>query len=159
MDSCNVMRGAKSGLETRIRNNKAPHLLDIDGDSCHHAHNAAKAFCDPFDQYLEKLVSDIYNDFKWSPDLRENLMWICQALNINYTMPERYVSHRWLSIYNVCSDTNRMLDALIVFYYSFLPASEKETYFAAVEEIYDHYDIDETTQHGIKTLHEKMAKK
>lgn len=39
MNSCSVMRGSKSGLEARIRE-KAPHLLDIDGDSCHHVHNA-----------------------------------------------------------------------------------------------------------------------
>ena len=36
MDSCNVMRGSKSGVELKIRNNKANHLLDIDGDSCHY---------------------------------------------------------------------------------------------------------------------------
>lgn len=36
MDSCAVMRGSKSGLETQIRNKHAPHLLDVDGDSCHH---------------------------------------------------------------------------------------------------------------------------
>ena len=39
MDSCNVIRGSKSGVEKRIRDGGAPHLLDIDGDSCHHAHN------------------------------------------------------------------------------------------------------------------------
>ena len=39
MNSCNVMRGSKSGVEKRIRDGGAPHLLDIDGDSCHHAHN------------------------------------------------------------------------------------------------------------------------
>lgn len=33
MDSCSVMRGSKSGLETRIRQEKTPHLLDVDGDS------------------------------------------------------------------------------------------------------------------------------
>ena len=58
------MRGSKTVLETHIRKEKAPHLLDIDGDSRHHAHNAAKAFCEPFDQYLEKLMSDIFTDFK-----------------------------------------------------------------------------------------------
>lgn len=31
LDSCNVMRGSKQGAETRVRNEKAPHLLDIDG--------------------------------------------------------------------------------------------------------------------------------
>ena len=39
MDSCNVMRGSKCGVEKRIRDGGAPHLLDIDGDSCHPAHN------------------------------------------------------------------------------------------------------------------------
>ncbi|GFX19642.1 uncharacterized protein TNCV_2075501 [Trichonephila clavipes] len=30
MDSCNTMREKKKGVETRLRSNKAPHLLDID---------------------------------------------------------------------------------------------------------------------------------
>ena len=47
MDSCSVMRGSKSGLETRVRE-KANHLSDIDGDSCHHIHNGSKKFCQPF---------------------------------------------------------------------------------------------------------------
>ena len=34
MGSCNVMRGSKTGLETRIG--------DIDGDAAHHVHNSAK---------------------------------------------------------------------------------------------------------------------
>lgn len=45
MDSCKVMRGEKNGLEALIRKRKAPQLLDIDGDSCHHAQNACKEFC------------------------------------------------------------------------------------------------------------------
>ena len=32
MDSCAVMRGSKSGVEKRIRDENAPHLLHIDGD-------------------------------------------------------------------------------------------------------------------------------
>lgn len=32
-DSANYMRGKKSGVETRLRSS-APHLLDIDGDTC-----------------------------------------------------------------------------------------------------------------------------
>ena len=38
MDSCNVMRGNKTGLETRIRTKYAPYLVDVDGDTCHHVH-------------------------------------------------------------------------------------------------------------------------
>ena len=38
MNSCNVTRGSKSGLEVRIRKGKVPHLIDIHGDICHHIH-------------------------------------------------------------------------------------------------------------------------
>ena len=44
IDSCNVMKGSKAGLETKIRGAVAPHLLDIDGDAAHHVHNSAKQF-------------------------------------------------------------------------------------------------------------------
>ena len=39
-DSTNYMRGKVAGFETLMRK-AAPHLLDIDGDTCHHAHNTA----------------------------------------------------------------------------------------------------------------------
>ena len=57
MDSCNVMQGSKSGLEARIQE-KAPHLLDIEGNSCHHNHNSAKKFCKPFKGHVEKYFTD-----------------------------------------------------------------------------------------------------
>ena len=38
-DSTNYMRGKKGGLEKRLRG-KVPHLLNIDGDCCHHIHNS-----------------------------------------------------------------------------------------------------------------------
>ncbi|KAG5276736.1 hypothetical protein AALO_G00109140 [Alosa alosa] len=41
LDSCAVMKGSKTGLETRLHKH-CPGLLDIDGDCCHHVHNAAK---------------------------------------------------------------------------------------------------------------------
>lgn len=59
-DSCSVMRGSISGVETRLREEKAPHLLNIDGDSCHHMNNVAKRFCAPFERHLENLFADIY---------------------------------------------------------------------------------------------------
>ncbi|CAC5390542.1 unnamed protein product [Mytilus coruscus] len=119
MDSCNVMRGSKTGLEVRIRS-KAPHLLDIDGDSCHHAHNACKAFCKPFEGFAEHLMSDIFNDYKWSTDQRQALEEICGILNIKYTMPQNYVPHRWLSVYDVILDLQRMLDAHTIIYFTWL---------------------------------------
>ncbi|CAL8310502.1 unnamed protein product [Boreogadus saida] len=59
--------GSKTGLEIRMHQ-YCPNLLDVDADSCHHIHNAAKKFSEPFDGYLEKLFSDLQVDHQWSPD-------------------------------------------------------------------------------------------
>lgn len=64
--TCKVMRGKLSGAETRIRREKAPHLLDIDGYSCHHVHNCAKKFTKSFGNYLPDLFKNLYSDFKLS---------------------------------------------------------------------------------------------
>ena len=66
-DSTNYMRGKLSGLEKRLCD-EVPHLLDIDGDICHHAHNTVKKFLSP---YIEHLTDDIHTDMKYSPDLRD----------------------------------------------------------------------------------------
>ena len=71
MDSCSVMRGSKNGFEIKLRESVAPALIDMDGDSCHHIHNACKKFT------TEQLYQDIYNDFKWSEDIRVILEDIC----------------------------------------------------------------------------------
>lgn len=68
MDCCGVMRGSKMGLETRVRQNHCPTLLDVDGDSCHHIHNAAKVFAAPFSNHLERLFSDLHADHQWASD-------------------------------------------------------------------------------------------
>ena len=44
MDSCSVMRGSKNGFEIKLRESVAPALINMDGDSCHHIHNACKIF-------------------------------------------------------------------------------------------------------------------
>lgn len=36
--------GSKNGLEKKIRD-KAPKMVDIDGDICHHIHNESNKFC------------------------------------------------------------------------------------------------------------------
>ena len=60
-DSTNYMRGKKSGLEKRLRD-KAPQLLNVDSDCCHHVHNSIKVFCQPFDNLVEKFIDDIHTD-------------------------------------------------------------------------------------------------
>lgn len=91
IDSCAVMRGSKTGLETRVHQH-CPNLLDVDGDSCHHIHNAAKKFSEGFDGYLERLFSDLQVDHQWSPDqvnkmqtlLRLQYLTIClHSTNVN----------------------------------------------------------------------------
>ena len=136
MDSCGVMRGSKNGFETKIRLRVAPHLLDIDGDSCHHIHNASKIFTKVFDGYLESLFRDIYNDFKWSEDLKVELRAICNHLGVTYRQPEMYASTRWLLIYVITVDTLYMFDALVVFYFPFLSPDHRKLYKSRLEAIY-----------------------
>ena len=78
MDSCSVMRGSKNDFEINLCENVASALIDTDGDSCHHIHNACKKFTKFFDKYLAQLYQDIYNDFKCSEDIRVILEDICE---------------------------------------------------------------------------------
>lgn len=126
-------------MEKLIRDNKCEHLADIDSDSCHHIHNWAKKFCEPFNGYVEKLFRDIYNDHKWSPDLRQALSEICTLLSIKFTSPDMYICWRWLSCYDV--STVLLLDAYRVLYYSFLPPEEKKLYRRFVDGILDKREV------------------
>ena len=53
MDSCNVMRGSKNGLEIKVRENLTSHSLDIDGDFNHYVHNVLKCFTKPFEIFFK----------------------------------------------------------------------------------------------------------
>ena len=159
MDSCNVMRGSKSGLETRIREQKASHLLDVDGDSCHHIHNAAKKFSAAFGGHLESLFTDIYNDMKWTADLRDYFEQICELSGVKYTMPERFVSHRWLSAYDVAVDTERLFKAYQVFYFAFLPKSVKRDYIEIVLEVSKSLHISIESSKRIREIRSELASK
>ena len=126
-DSTNYMRGKISGFETLLRQ-AIPHLLDIDGDICHHTHNSVKKFLSPFEKYIESLVTDVRTDAQWSTDLRDYLSEICQFLNIRYQMPADRVDHRWLSSYDAAVVDNPLLPALTVMYYSWIPKENRSLY-------------------------------
>ena len=68
------MSGKKGGLKKQLRD-KAPHLLNIDSDCCHHVHNSVKVFCRPFDNIVEKWIDDLHTDSKWSTDIRDALRY------------------------------------------------------------------------------------
>ena len=96
------MRGVKSGLEARVRE-IAPHLIDIDGDACHHIHNIVKNFTKYFNSTLEKLFREIYRDFKLSAHSVDYLKEICFHLGFTFRKAVSYISSRWLSILDSCS--------------------------------------------------------
>ncbi|CAM1291290.1 FBN1 (predicted) [Pycnogonum litorale] len=159
MDSCAVMRGSKSGLEQRIRETKAPQLLDIDGDICHHVHNASKKFCDPFKYWAEGLFCDIYADFKWSADLKDALAEICELLGLKFTTPARFLSHRWLSCYDVSVSTLLMMDAFEVFYQAFLPKDMLELYSPVMVAILRKRNVSQEARARIKEILQGLSKK
>lgn len=136
-DSCAVMRGAISGVETRIRQEKAPHLLNVDGDSCHHMQIIAKKFCSGFDGGVQKLFSDLYVDFKWCGDHKAYLKEICELLGVPYTVPQLYSTTRWLSCYDRTLDTMRMKNAYLFFYFSFLSSVDREAYRPMMKQIFE----------------------
>ena len=67
-DSCNAMRGAKSGTVVRLKNGGFPNLIELGGCSLHHVANVAKHACATADLGVasEELVKDIYFHFKFS---------------------------------------------------------------------------------------------
>ena len=159
MDSCNVMRGSKSGVEVKIRSNKAEHLLDIDGDTCHHIHNASKKFCKPFNNWVESFHASIFNDIKWSTDLRDYLKEICFLVDIKFTMPERFISHRWLSCYDVSVSNLLKLDAYSIFYFGFLTTDDKAKYKHILDDVYRRRKVSEQAKELISGIHIKLAAK
>ena len=87
------MRGSKTGLEQLIRQRKAPNLLDIDGDVCHHLHNASQKMCLPFNDLAEDLFKDLHLDFQYSTDLRDQMSEVCELMGLSFTMPARFIKH------------------------------------------------------------------
>ena len=150
MDSCGVMRGVKNGFETKLRDQVAPNLLDVDGDACHHVHNAAKKFTKVFDRYLETLYHDIYNDFKWSEDLKVVLEDLCKHLGITYRQPEMYAATRWLSVYEITISNIYRFDVLVVLYHSFLSDDDSKLYKSRLDTIYTRRKVTEESKKAIK---------
>ena len=110
-DSASTMRGTVTGLETRIRSSVAPHLLDIDGESCHHMHNIVKNFVKYFDNFLEHLFRDISTEFKFSADSLHHLKEVAFHLGIKFRKPDNFIMARWLSVYDNSVEFHHMLDA------------------------------------------------
>ncbi|GBN50602.1 hypothetical protein AVEN_5061-1 [Araneus ventricosus] len=86
-------------------------------------------------------------------------MEICEVLNIKYTMPQNYISFRWLSVYVVAQDFSRMISALTLFYFSFLSRSEKTNFLPVVINIYKLHNVTEAGKEFIHKMHSRLAEK
>ena len=159
LDSCAVMRGSKQGLETKLREKDNPKLLDVDGDSCHHIHNASKVFCKPFESWLEGLFKDLFEDHRWATDQSSYLQQICEMIGVPFTQPPRFLSHRWLSAYESAMSAERLMPAYQILYYGFLTGDDKAVYHDTLQELYDKYKINGTAKRKIRSFHEDLVKK
>ena len=92
IDSCAKMRGCKTGLEKRFHDGPVPHLLDIDGDLCHHIHNIVKKFLNNFEKYLKKLFRDLHGHFDLSADLLMLLELLCYHTGVTFRKPPNFVA-------------------------------------------------------------------
>ena len=115
-DSASTMRGKVSGLEVKMRENVAPQLLDIDGESCHHVQNIVKKLTSTFDYNLENLYRDISTQFKFSPDSIEILQSITHHLGLTFRKPVNYIACRWLSVYDSSIDFDYAFDAYHIYF-------------------------------------------
>ena len=155
-DSCNTMRGVKNGVETLLRK-EIPHLNDVDGDTCHHIHNACKKFTAPFDKWLENLFSDLYNDAKWASDMRSFLSEICEFMSIPFSSPEMYTPQRWISVYECVVAMITKLPAVMVLYYGGMSQSDRDIYADVFKPIVE--KLNEKQLERIEKIHSLVRKK
>ena len=133
-DNAAYLSGKTSGFEPLLRG-QAPHMLDIGIDTCHVADNIVKRFCNNFEGYHEKLLDDIYTDFKWSADLKEHLKDLCTILDITFVAPKQRRPHRWLSVYDCTLPIEKMLGAVTLLYLAWVPEEAFKTN-SKVQKIY-----------------------
>lgn len=136
-DSAAYMRGSESGFQTKLRE-EHPHVIDIDGDLCHHIHNVSRHFClnlDP-NSIVAKLIDDIYKDFMWSPDIRQDYSSICKLLGMQDPLPKERVGVRWLSMLESCRTLETIKEPLTVLYFAWLSQADKEIYKEQIIDIF-----------------------
>lgn len=109
--------------------------------------------------HVEQLASDTHNDLKWFPDLRAAISEICQVLKVKYTFPEGFISFRWLSAYDAALDLNRLLDALIIFYFSFLDKLDKNVLLHQVIRIYKKHNTSKKSKDHIRGIQALLSSK
>ena len=132
-DSAAYMRGKANGFQAKMKEN-AQHIVDIDGDLCHHIHNVVKMFAknvDP-DMHLSRLFDDIHNDFSYSADLRADLHEISEVLGTPALLPVERIDHRWLSLLDAAARFKEIVSPLVVFYSAWLTPEDRKLYHSSL---------------------------
>ncbi|RUS81632.1 hypothetical protein EGW08_010595 [Elysia chlorotica] len=153
-DSAAYMRGSKNGYEVKLRDD-APHLLQIDGDACHHIHNITKHFSSELDpeNHLAHLIDDINRDFHYSPDIKSDFLNICKILGVPDKQPKERVAHRWMSLLDSALSLDELADPLTVLYYSWLNTKDRALYKDTIIKIFRNYKVSDA---GRQTIYAAM---
>ena len=72
-----------------------------------------------------KLLDDVHNDTRWSPDILDVLKVVCSVTKSHYLKPPKATEHRWLSSLNAADAIYPMLDPLKLLYLGFMPKTRK----------------------------------
>ncbi|KAI8777450.1 hypothetical protein BgiBS90_021653 [Biomphalaria glabrata] len=159
MDNCNVMRGAKNGVEAIIKKAN-PCLLDVSGDTVHMINNAAKAFFVPVEDLsnFQTFASNIYYDIEDSPKARDIFREVQEML---YGKPRtifRPIANRFLQMKEVCDRLDELWDSLFIYYYGFLSTLERAKYKTDLDSVFVKYGITTESQSKLEGLALKIKK-
>ena len=159
-DSAAYMRGCTNGYETKLRED-APHLLEIDGDICHHIHNITRQFSSQLDpeNTLACLLDDIHKDFVYSPDIKEHFFAICKILGLPPKQPKERVGHRWLSLFDSSQSFEELADPLTILYFSWLSVQDKVLYQKKICDIYVKHQVSASGRHAVMAIMSKLKEK
>lgn len=87
------------------------------------------------------------------------LKQIGEYMDISTTNPQRFVSHRWLSAYDVGMQTKRLLPIYRVLYFGFMRQEDRDLYKEVLEQLYKDHGVSEMSQRRIQEIHLDLSKK
>ncbi|GFR93736.1 DNA repair and recombination protein RAD54 [Elysia marginata] len=98
-DSAAYMRGCNNGFQEKMKKD-APHIINIDGDVCHHIHNIVKMFSTELDSenFLGRFLDDIFNDFEYTEDKKKVLVKLQNAYikTVQYLIKKLPIHNKFL---------------------------------------------------------------
>lgn len=152
MVSCTVMKGTKGGLESLLRR-KVAALLDMDSDTWHHAHIAARHFSSPLVEFMSH--SCLTHIWSTSGVLKPEI----NSCHLIVSVPERNVPHRWLSAMDVALDTLQLFDYYSLIFFSYLLKQGQELHRDVLEDIFKQYNLLEKARKSVEDIQDHLCPK